>query len=237
MQQFPTPPRKTPKAEKTYRHLLATALQCFQKDAFDQVTMRDIAKAAHLAVGSAYYYFRSKEEIVMAFYRVIQQEAETTCPGELRRIPSLQGRIQYLLQWHFDRLQAHRLLLKALLRTALDISHPLSPFSAATQPMRHAAIQCYVQALEGTTTSIPSRLRPILPTLLWLYHMGLMLYWINDDSPKQQRTHALRDRSLTLLFSLIALFRIPVGRRIQQALVGLVSDFAGTLLSRNGGRA
>src|SRR5207237_4793311 len=56
----------TTKAEETRERILDAALRLFRKRGFDQTTMRDIAAEAEVATGAAYYYFSSKEEMVIA---------------------------------------------------------------------------------------------------------------------------------------------------------------------------
>ncbi|HXN93618.1 MAG TPA: helix-turn-helix domain-containing protein, partial [Candidatus Acidoferrales bacterium] len=43
--------------EKTKTAILQTALELFRRRGFEVTTMRDIARAAKLATGAAYYYF------------------------------------------------------------------------------------------------------------------------------------------------------------------------------------
>ena len=67
-------PRPTSKSEETRRRILAAALRTFREKGFDQATMRQVAAEAKVALGAAYYYFDSKDAIVMAFYEQAQQE-------------------------------------------------------------------------------------------------------------------------------------------------------------------
>ena len=68
-------PRKvTPKSEETRTRILAAALRVFRQRGFDEATMREVAAEAGVAVGAAYYYFDSKDAIVMAFYQRSQDE-------------------------------------------------------------------------------------------------------------------------------------------------------------------
>ena len=60
--------RSTAKAEATQTRILDVALDLFRRHGFDQTTMREIAAQAEVSLGSAYYYFDSKEDLVMAFY-------------------------------------------------------------------------------------------------------------------------------------------------------------------------
>ena len=56
-------------SEQTRRQVLDTALALFRKRGFEQTTMRDVAEAAGLSLGAAYYYFKSKEALVGAYLR------------------------------------------------------------------------------------------------------------------------------------------------------------------------
>jgi AcrR family transcriptional regulator len=58
----------TKKAEATSARILDVALDLFRRQGFEQTTMRGIAAEAGVSLGSAYYYFESKEDLVMAFY-------------------------------------------------------------------------------------------------------------------------------------------------------------------------
>src|SRR5467141_5285432 len=59
--------------EKTKTAILQTALELFRRRGFEVTTIRDIARAADVATGAAYYYFPSKEAIVSAYYDQVQR--------------------------------------------------------------------------------------------------------------------------------------------------------------------
>ena len=48
--------------------------RCSASGGYDATTMRAIADEAGVSLGSAYYYFSGKEELVQAFYDQIQVE-------------------------------------------------------------------------------------------------------------------------------------------------------------------
>ena len=58
------------KSEQTRQRILEAALELFRVKGFAAATMREVAVAAGVATGAAYYYFPSKEAIVLAFYRL-----------------------------------------------------------------------------------------------------------------------------------------------------------------------
>jgi AcrR family transcriptional regulator len=61
--------------------ILTAAETVFASKGYYQARMEDVAKAAELAKGTIYYYFKSKDEI---YARLIEREAEKAS-GEIRR--------------------------------------------------------------------------------------------------------------------------------------------------------
>jgi AcrR family transcriptional regulator len=202
--------RATAKAEETRERILDSALDLFRKKGFDETTMRDIAAEAGVATGAAYYYFRSKEELVMAFYVRTADEARRLWPEIIGRSRDLEKRLRAIIDFKFEQFAKHRRLLVALVRIGIDPAHPLSPFGKETEPMREESIDAFRMALAGSTMRIPKDLQRDLPRLLWLYQMGLILFWMFDESPRQARTRELIDGTLDLIVRLIQISSLPL---------------------------
>jgi AcrR family transcriptional regulator len=200
----------TAKAEETRERIVDAALKLFREKGFDEATMRDIAAEAGVATGAAYYYFRSKEELVMAFYVRTAEEARTLLPPALQRSSDLRKRLRTVIDLKLSQFADHRRLLIALVRIGIDPAHPLSPFGKETQAMREESIDSFRLALQGSNVRISKDLQADLPGLLWLYFMGIILFWIFDDSPKQRRTRVLLDGTLDLIVRLIRLSSLPL---------------------------
>ena len=56
----------------TRQLIIDTALRLFEERGYAATTMRAIATEAGLAPSNAYYWFRSKDDLVQAFYLAIQ---------------------------------------------------------------------------------------------------------------------------------------------------------------------
>src|SRR5215468_12059680 len=65
-------PAKTTKGEQTRAVILETALELFRERGYEETTMRAIAERAEVSLGNAYYYFKSKEHLIQAFYSRLQ---------------------------------------------------------------------------------------------------------------------------------------------------------------------
>jgi AcrR family transcriptional regulator len=199
----------TAKAEETRNRILDAALELFRERGFAQTTMRDVASAAGVATGAAYYYYRSKEELVLAFYVRTDEEMREAFAKALAASKTLEKRMRGLIEAKFTQFAQHRALLTALLKAGVDPRDPLSPFGEETRMVRDENIAWYARALEGSDVKLPADIAPHVPRLLWLYHMGIIYFWITDESPGQQRTQRLLDATLDLVVSLLKASSLP----------------------------
>ena len=204
--------RPTPRAEDTRRKIYDAALELFREKGFEQTTMRDIAAKAQVALGGAYYYFPSKDAIVLDFYRYTQESSHEVILEDLAKHRTLKDRIRCVLEKRLELLHPNRKFCAALFRHAPDSADPLSPFSEASRPIREHAVEHMRLAMEGGDVKVPSDLKPRLPYLLWLYQMGLMLFWVYDKSARQARTALLFEKTLSMVLLLIKLASVPLLR-------------------------
>src|SRR6185295_5576662 len=134
------PPMATAKAEETRNRILDAALRLFRERGFEQTTMRDVATAAGVATGAAYYYYRSKEDLVMAFYLRADEEARDSFARAITASKDLKKRLRGIIDAKFAQFEEHRSLLTALLKAGVDPRERLSPFSTETREVREDSI-------------------------------------------------------------------------------------------------
>jgi AcrR family transcriptional regulator len=224
-------PRTTPRAEDTRRKIYEAAMELFREKGFEPATMRDIAAKAGVALGGAYYYFSSKEAIVLAFYSEMQTGSNEPVLQALAGPKKLKERIRRILETRLRLLEPNRKFCAALFRHAPDGADPLSPFSDETRAIREGAIEHMQIAIEGSDAKVPPDLQPRLPYLLWLYQMALIMFWLYDRSPKQERTQQLMDKSLGLLVNLLRLSALPLMKPLRKAVLDLVDATSPDLLT------
>jgi hypothetical protein len=61
-----------------------------------------------------------------------------------------------------------------------------------------------------------------------MYQMGLILYWIHDESPAQAKTRALIDRSLRVVVRLLKLSALPLMRPLRRQVLDLYKIVSGS---------
>jgi AcrR family transcriptional regulator len=216
------PSRATPKAGETRNRILSAALELFRDRGFDETSMREIAAAAGVAIGAAYYYFDSKDALVMAFYHQANDAMRETIEAALARKTDLKSRLRAVIDVKFDYFRPNRRFLGALLRHAADPGHPLSPFSQETGDIRERDMRHFAVALEGSNLRLPDDLWPYLPRLLWLYQMGLILFWVYDRSASEARTEKLVEKSLAIVTGLLKLSKSPFLRPVRKTAIELL---------------
>jgi AcrR family transcriptional regulator len=216
------PRQPTQKSEATRSHILASALTAFRERGFERVTMREVAVSADVALGAAYYYFDSKDALVMAFYEQAQAQILPGLERILAQSRSLDQRLRAIIQHKLDYFAPNRRLMAAL-STHIDPHHPLSPFSADTSRIREQDIACFARAVSDSGVKLPASTLPYLPRLLWLYQMGLMLFWVYDRSENQQLTALLFDKTLRMILITLKLASLPLMRPLHRQAGELLS--------------
>ena len=116
--------------------------------------MREIATAAGVAVGAAYYYFDSKDAIVMAFYQRAQKEMAPSLDAILSEEKTLEARLRGIIAYKFEYFSPNRALLGAL-SGHVDPTHALSPFSAETAAIREQDIVSFSVRWKPPRSSFP----------------------------------------------------------------------------------
>jgi AcrR family transcriptional regulator len=211
-----------PASEETRRLILDIALALFRERGFEQTTIRDIAGQAGLSLGAAYYYFKSKEAIVGAYYDYVQQEHMARAREAYGRSGDLRARLRAALHTKIDIVQHDRRLLVALFRYGGDAEHPLSWFGPATRHQRQLSIDVFAAAI--AEERLPDDIRDAAPMLLWTLHLGILLYFLYDSSPEQQRTRRLIDAAVNFAVDARRLAISPLLRPIRRRVMSILRD-------------
>jgi AcrR family transcriptional regulator len=215
---------RTQKGDQTKALILETALEIFLERGYEATTMRAIADKAGLSLGNAYYYFHSKEYLIQAFYHRLHEAHLAASLPALEREHTLKARLLTVMRLKIDTLKPYHEFAGVLFKTAAHPQSPLNPFSEESDPVRQASINLFNQVVEGSNARIPKDLRAELPYLLWVYHTGIILFWIHDPSPNHRRTYRLVDHTVDLLDKLISLASNPFMRPLRKQALRLVDE-------------
>ena len=217
---------KTTKGEQTKARIVAAALELFRERGYDDTTMRAVAEAAEVSLGNAYYYFSSKEHLLQAYYREIHLTHMERSKSVLAKETTLKARLLGVLEVKLEVIEPYHRFSGLLFKTAGDPKSPLNPFHPDSAPTRREATALYAKVLDGKRVKVPADLREELPNLLWVYSMGILLFWIHDDSEGRARTHALVDESVELVARLIGMMSNPLLRPLRRSALKMLETIA-----------
>lgn len=193
--------------------------------------MRDVARAAEVASGAAYYYFPSKDALVLAYYGEVQAACSARARGDFVETDDPRERLRAAIRGKLEILAKDRRLLSALFRTMFDPASGLSVFGDASRDVREESIATFAAAL--ATSPAVSALSPgearTVALAAWSLHMGVLLYFLHDTSEGASRTHALADAAVDLFSDMLPtapLLAATLGDRVVSVLgaAGLLGD-------------
>ena len=215
---------KTAKGEQTKALILNSALEMLHERGYEQTTMRAIAEKAGVSLGNAYHYFGSKDHLIQAFYHRLHEDHLRASLPALEKETSLKARLLSVMRLKIDTLEPYHEFAGVLFQTAADPHSPLNPFAHEAAPVRRDSVKLFENLVGDTKARIPDDLRQELPYLLWLYHMGIILFWIHDTSRKRARTYRLIEQTVDLLDKLILLASNPFMRPVRKRALKLVVE-------------
>ena len=227
---------KTQKGDQTKALILETALEIFRERGYEETTMRAIAEKAGLSLGNAYYYFHSKEYLIQAFYQRLHDEHLAAALPALEKNDSFKARLLTVMRLRIDLMKPYHQFAGVLFKTAAHPESPLNPFSDESDPVRQQSMELFAKVVEGTKARIPKDLKAELPYLLWVYQMGIVLFWIHDPSPHHRRTYRLIDHTVDLLDKLIHLASNPFMRPLRKQALRLVEEIRAALPQEGDGK-
>jgi AcrR family transcriptional regulator len=217
---------KTVKGEHSRAAIFEAALALFQERGYEATTMRAIAERARVSLGSSYHYFASKEHLVLEFYRHTHQLHLAAIGPLLARERDLASRLRGVIRAVVVTCEPFHDFAGAIFSTVANPVSPLNPFGRESKALRDEVIELYAEVVKGSDARLPDDIVAELPTLLWLYQMGILYFWIFDRSPGRLRTLEVIDQTTDLMVRLLGLANLPVLRGSRKKILSLVRGVA-----------
>ncbi len=192
----------------TRDRIVASATDLIMERGYEKTTMRAIAERADVSLGSTYYYFGGKEELVQGFYLAIARKHHELVQDRIQGVRSFGKRLDACFEAFLDASDEYRVISDSLLSLAIVPSSPLSPFSAQSRPARNQFLRTFEELVEGSDLKTDPRLREALPEILWIMQMLVVLGWVQDLSAGQRLTRTVVRRLVPSLARLLSAARL-----------------------------
>lgn len=215
------PKGRTAQGEASREEIYQAALRLIAKKGFEAATLRDIAEEAGVSPALLYKYFPGKRAVVLALY----DDLSLRFADRAADLPAGTWRSRYLfaLQASLEVLGPHRSVIAALIPVMLGTGED-GVFAPGTSSSRARVQPAFLEAARGATDAPKPADAAALGHLLYLSHLGVLLLWLLDRSPKQKATAAFMAMLGTALpLAALALKLGPV-RSLVRNLDGLFRD-------------
>ncbi|URN10784.1 hypothetical protein LUW74_37485 [Actinomadura madurae] len=113
---------------------------------------------------------------------------------------------------------------REVLQVRRRADQPAQPVQRRVRPGRDSAVAIYREVVEGSDLKIDKEFRAELPELLWIYSMGIVLYWVHDSSPGCRKTYLLVERTVPLVNRMVSMSRLPGFKSVTRELVGIIRE-------------
>ena len=181
--------------QATREQILDVARRLFQQQGFDETKIRDIASEVGMATGTLFNYFASKEEVAVTLAASAIDEARAQFEKKRCAGASLSEDLFLHVATQLRSLRKLRKLMPPVIETGL--STPV--FSGD----RQSGSQLAGDQLEAAAEIVrdhriaPERWSTAAP-IYWSLYVGVLTFWSNDRSPKQEDTLAMLDQSMNM---------------------------------------
>lgn len=210
----------THKAELTRQRILESALELFAVQGYERTTLREIAAKAGCSLGLTYRYFARKEELVLEVYNRLAFELER----HVETLPAgrLADRFYLVLEAHLKRLLPYRDALGALFGSALNPQSGIGVLGVGTTEVRERVGAAFLKVVSKASDAPGNKQAYDLQFVLFGAHLGLILFWLQDQSQGQRLTQEVLLFTRDLLALLRPLLRVPPASRMLARLARLI---------------
>jgi AcrR family transcriptional regulator len=182
----------------TQEKILRVALELFSTRGFYRTTTRRISRKAGVAEGTLFNYFRSKEDLALYFFeQEVQGIIEWFQQEKSLREATVVEQLFAVVHRHLERMAPYEEFIGAVYLRALQPVSKLHPMSLESQSLNLRYLRFIRGILERAEQDgeIPE-VGDLGAWAFGLFHVGILTYWLHDESPGKERTLALLDRSL-----------------------------------------
>lgn len=190
---------------KNRKQLIKSAVSLFLHQGFKNTTMREIAKTAKLSEPAIYNYFPTKESLVFAYFEdMLEESLQNLYAKKIFLQLGFCEKVQALIEIHLENLEPHRDFVSDSFQSIFVTDLPSSSTAIAGQKKIFLAfIQEQLKESQSKGELPSSPFDVFFSELLWDFYIGVLYYWLKDDSQNYENTSQMVDKSLALLRELL----------------------------------
>lgn len=186
--------------KETRLKLIVSAVEIISQKGFRATTMKAIAQQAEVGIATIYNYFPNKEKILYAYF----EEKYLMLSQEIDKIEGfndfeLNEKIQTLIETLLENFLEDREFVEEA--AYLAIFSPLTSFNDSKKSrdiFLDIAKKIWDKQLEKSNSPTPITQDWML-LMFWEYYLGIVAYWLRDESPSFNHTTQLIDQTSEII--------------------------------------
>jgi len=205
---------KISKAQKLINRekIIAATVELVTSKDLKSATMREIARSAGLGDATIYNYFPTKEAILYGYYEdKFDQVTKMLKTIEDFNEYTFQEQLQTFFETKLEILLADREFLEKTFKTTF---FALSQHYSRIRPIKDKFMAIVEDMFEAAIEvgEIPDQVfRELTIQFFWEYYIGVVIYWLKDDSDQFKSTSILIDKTIDLACTTI---RTGIGNKL-----------------------
>lgn len=177
--------RREGKKAATRRRILRAALRLFSERGFESPTVDDIAAAADIGKGTIYNYFRTKEDILVAYIAEQEARVQKRMMRLLRRDLDPVSLLTLYLQEQFRLKRPYRAFTRVFLSQVVLRGDAITPYLAAMQPAIDETLRALFDSLRARRQIREKPENDVLIRIFKTLHFGLSAVWAIGGSDRE----------------------------------------------------
>ena len=217
--------------QKKRNKIIVSAVDLITSKGLKAATMREIARQAGLGDATVYNYVPTKESIVYGYY----EDKFDQVTDQLKKIKSFneytfQEQLQTFFETTLDLFWPEREFLGKTFKTTF---FALSQHYSRIRPIKEKFIAIVEDIFQAAIEvgEIPDQVfREMTIQFFWEYYIGIVIYWLKDDTDQFESTTVLIDKSIDLACTSI---KAGIGNKIFDMGIFLFNDLSSKEQSRS----
>ncbi|WP_411954056.1 TetR/AcrR family transcriptional regulator [Alkalibacillus sp. S2W] len=131
------------------RMIIEASIDLFAERGFHETSVQQIVDEAHVAKGSFYNYFTSKNDLLRAIYDYYYTQIEEAMAEETRQASNATDSFTYQLDVVFHFLLNHKALIQMVLKEQVPIDRDMEWFMTEVKQQHYYWLEQNIQAIQG----------------------------------------------------------------------------------------
>jgi AcrR family transcriptional regulator len=185
------PGRRELRKEETRKRLLGTAIRLMTEKGFEALTVEEIATAADVGKGTIYNYFRTKEDIVVAFFVDLERKVQRELAKRPRSDKPLAGTLISFLEFQFRLKRPHYKFVRIFFTQMFARPDQMYPYLVELQSIIDAPLITLFEDLRQRRLVRGDVPMELLVLNFKTMHFGLSAVWALEGPPWKASSAAL----------------------------------------------